>query len=326
MKQVILESPGKFTEREAPMAVTAAGHALVRMERVGVCGSDFHAFAGRHPAYTYPRILGHELAGVVVEAPGNSMGIEAGDRCAIEPYIACGQCRACNQGRNNCCENLRLLGIHVDGGMQEYLSVSLDLLHKSATLSLDQLALVETLGIGAHAVNRSDLRPGEEAMVVGAGPIGMAVAQFAAARGARVHVAEKSEWRRDFVEQMGYSSSESVEDQQADVVFDATGNAAVMGNSLRAVATGGRLVYVGLTRDPVSLDDALFHRKEITLLASRNSFGVFPEIIRMLEAGTIDTSRWISDRLQLSEVAAHFQWLPDRPRLIKAIVEIHPAE
>ncbi|MDR3409938.1 MAG: zinc-binding alcohol dehydrogenase family protein [Formivibrio sp.] len=323
MRQIVLEAPGRFIQREAPIPTAPAGHALVRMEKVGVCGSDFHAFAGRHPIYTYPRILGHELSGVVVEVPANEMGIEPGDRCAIEPYMSCGHCRACLMGRRNCCETIRLLGVHVDGGMQEYLSVSLHLLHKSSLLSLDQLALVETLGIGAHAVRRSGLMPGEKALIVGAGPIGIAVAQFASALGASVHVVELSEQRRVFVESMDFTSSRAAEGRQADVVFDATGNASAMADSLANVATGGSLVYVGLTRDPVCLDDALFHRKEVTLFASRNSCGMFPSIIHLIEEGKIDTSRWITDRLKLSEIVSVFQSLPKRKTLIKAIVDVN---
>lgn len=323
MKQIILEAPGKFTEREAPAPAVAAGHALMHIERIGVCGSDFHAFAGRHPIYTYPRIIGHELSGIVVQVAVNDKGIETGDRCAIEPYMICGKCRACERGRSNCCEDIRLLGIHVDGGMQEYLSVPIGLLHRSTRLSLDQLALVETLGIGAHAVNRSGLKAGEEVLIVGAGPIGISVGQFARLQGATVHMVEKQEWRRQFVERMGYSASATAEGRQADVVFDATGSAATMAHSLISVATGGTLVYVGLTRDPVCLDDSLFHRKEVTLLASRNSYGLFPHIIRTIEEGKLDTTNWITDRLKLSEVASQFKFLADRHTLIKAIVDMH---
>ena len=323
MKQIVLEAPGRFTEREVQAPIAAAGQALVQIEKVGVCGSDFHAFAGSHPIYTYPRIIGHELSGVVVEAPANEKGIQSGDRCAIEPYMSCGKCRACEIGRNNCCERIRILGIHVDGGMQEFLSVPLVLLHKSNRLSLDQLALVETLGIGAHAVMRSGLKEGEEALIVGAGPIGIAVAQFAAAVGAKVHLVEKSEWRRAFVESLGYTASLTPEDRQADAVFDATGSAVAMGKSLGQVATGGRLVYVGLTRDQVCIDDSVFHRKEVTLLASRNSHRQFPRIIQLIEEGKIDTSRWVTDRLSLAEVASQFQLLPNRQSLIKAIVDVN---
>lgn len=326
MKQIVLDAPGRFTEREAPVPIAAPGQALVQIEKVGVCGSDFHAFAGRHPIYTYPRIIGHELSGVIVEVPANDRGIQAGDQCAIEPYMSCGKCRACAMGRNNCCEHIRLLGVHVDGGMQEYLSVPVELLHKSNRLSLDQLALVETLGIGAHAVMRSGLREGEEALIVGAGPIGIGVAQFASAMGAKVHLVEKNEWRRAFVERMGYAATLTSEDRQADAVFDATGSAVAMGESLAHVATGGRLVFVGLTRDPICIDDALFHRREVTLLASRNSHGQFPRIIQLIEEGKIDTSLWVTNRLKLCQVVSEFEFLPAQQTLIKAIVDVNSLE
>ncbi len=206
--------------------------------------------------------------------------------------------------------------------MQDFLSVPISLLHKSEVLTLDQLALVEMLGIGAHAVARSGVKDGGEAMIVGAGPIGMAVAQFASALGVHVHLVERIEWRRDFAERMGYPTSLTAADRQADVVFDATGNALAMAASLDCVAPGGSLVYVGLTSEPVSIDDSLFHRKEVTLLASRNSLGQFPRIIRLIEAGKIDTDHWITDRLQLSEVMTTFESLLARPNVMKAVVEM----
>jgi 2-desacetyl-2-hydroxyethyl bacteriochlorophyllide A dehydrogenase len=322
MRQILLRAPGEFVDRQVPSPEPSNGEALVRIRAVGVCGSDFHAFAGRHPAYTYPRVLGHELSGITAEIPKNDKGIEIGDRCAIEPYISCGKCRACKAGRTNCCEQLRVIGIHVDGGMQAVLSVPLALLHKSTVLSLDQLALIETLGIGAHAVVRSQLRDGEEALVIGVGPIGLAAAQFAQAAGATVRVMEKNESRRSFAARLGFEAQNEHDDRLADVVFDATGNANSMGASLRYAAPAGRVVYVGLTRDNISIDNPLFHMREMTLYASRNSSGQFPRIIKMLEQHQIDTSPWITNRLGLSEVPERFKELPGNPNLIKTIVDI----
>jgi 2-desacetyl-2-hydroxyethyl bacteriochlorophyllide A dehydrogenase len=326
MRKILLTAPGKFVDLKAPRPVPASGEALVRVHRVGVCGSDFHASNGKHPVYTYPRVLGHELAGEIVEVPENARGLKVGDRCAIEPYISCGQCRTCKAGRTNCCERLRLIGVHVDGGMQGFLAVPVELLYKSEQLSLDQLALVETLGIGAHAVKRSGLRAGEDALVVGAGPIGLAVSQFAAALGAKVAIIEINDWRREFVQKLGIESLASADGRTADVVFDATGSAVVMGNSLSLVAPGGKLVFVGLTRDPVKIDDALLHRREVTLYASRNSCGQFQPIIRMLEEKKINTEPWITDRLRLDEVPARFQDLATKIGLMKAVVEVRDSD
>jgi len=326
MRQILLAAPGKFIERQVARPGVAAGEALVRIRRVGVCGSDFHALAGRHPVYTYPRVLGHELSGEVVEIGDNPQGIQAGDKVAVDPYINCGSCRACLRGRTNCCEQLRLYGVHVDGGMQGFLSVRMDLLHKSTTLSLDRLALIETLGIGAHAVSRSGLKKGESALVIGAGPIGLGVIQFAQIAGAQVRAIESSPLRRKFVESMGVEALPQPDGQLADVVFDATGSSESMGKSLQNVAAAGRLVYVGLTKEPITIDDALLHRREITIYASRNSCGQFPRIIRMIEEGKLDTTPWITDRIALTEVPRLLQDLPGKPSLIKALVELDDSD
>jgi 2-desacetyl-2-hydroxyethyl bacteriochlorophyllide A dehydrogenase len=322
MRQILLREPGDFVDRQVPRPLASHGDALVGIRRVGVCGSDFHAFAGRHPAYTFPRVLGHELAGEIVEVPAGEHGIRVGDRCAIEPYVSCGTCRACKLGRTNCCQDLRLFGVHVDGGMQAFLSVPVPLLHKSEILTLDQLALIETLGVGAHAVRRSGLTKLEEALVIGAGPIGLAVTQFAQATGAVVRIVEKNPWRRDFAGRFGVKALEEADGHLADVVFDATGNPKSMEASLQFVAPAGRLVFVGLCRDRVCIDDPLLHKREITLYASRNSCGQFPHIIRMIEQSQIDTAPWITDRMPLADVPARLKDLPGNPHLIKAVVEV----
>lgn len=320
MQQLILAAPGRFIEREVDSPSNATDEALMQINRVGVCGSDFHAFAGRHPAYIYPRVLGHELSGIVLKASENEYGINVGDRCAVDPYLNCGTCSMCLVGRTNCCERLEVIGIHRDGGMQELLPVPFRLLHKSKTLSLDELALVETLGIGAHAVERSEARAGQRALIIGAGPIGLGTALFAHAAGCEVTVVEKNDHRRQFAARYGWAVISSATDSMADLVFDATGNPLAMATSLQSVAPGGKLIFVGLTSDPVELNDGLFHKREVTLLASRNSAHQFPRIIRMLEAGEMDVKSWISVRLSLSELPTGFADLPKRPTLIKAIV------
>ena len=322
MRQLVLAAPGQFLSREVDPPARPSDCALVRINSIGVCGSDFHAFAGRHPAYVYPRVIGHELAGTVTYAEDNEYGIQMGDRCAIEPYVNCGECSTCRMDRPNCCERLEVLGVHRDGGMQEILAVPYRLLHRSATLSADELALVETLGIGSHAVARSGANKDETSLVVGAGPIGLGTALFARAAGCRVTVVEPNQYRREFAQKQGLDVAASMEGQSTDIVFDATGNAKVMAESLNHVAPGGRLVFVGLTSSPVILDDSLFHKREITLLASRNSAHQFPRILRMMESGEISVKEWITNRLTLSEVATEFAELSARSGLIKAIVSL----
>jgi threonine dehydrogenase-like Zn-dependent dehydrogenase len=206
--------------------------------------------------------------------------------------------------------------------MQPYYRVPVRLLHKSDKLSLDQLALVETLGIGFHAVERSGLEAGEEALVVGAGPIGLAVTQFALARGANVRVLELSEPRRAFVEKLGVETLASPPGEPCGVVFDATGNSKAMEAAFDYLATAGRLIFVGLVLGRISFDDPLFHRREMTVLSSRNSCFAFPPIIEMIEQGRVDTSPWITDRLALADVPRDFASLRQRPQMVKAMVEV----
>src|SRR6478609_5046717 len=203
MLQIVLETPGRFTAIDVPEPVAAAGEALVRVHRVGVCGTDLHAFAGKQPFFSYPRVLGHEL-GVEVVDPGEAPGeLRAGDRCSVEPYLNCGKCIACRRGKPNCCTTLQVLGVHTDGGMRPLLRVPARKLNKSAKLDYDQLALVETLGIGAHAAGRAQLVAGEFVLVIGAGPIGLSVIQFAQARGATLAVMDVSEARLEFCRKLG---------------------------------------------------------------------------------------------------------------------------
>jgi 2-desacetyl-2-hydroxyethyl bacteriochlorophyllide A dehydrogenase len=210
--------------------------------------------------------------------------------------------------------------------MQGVLSVPLHLLHTSVVLDLDQLALVVTLGIGAHAVQRSGLEAGESALVIGAGPIGLAVTQFAQAAGANVVVVEKSKWRREFATGFGVEAFAEAGARMADVVFDATGNAGAMGASLEHVSPTGRLVFAGLTKERVCLDDALLHRLEITVFASRNSREQFPRIIEMIEKEEIDTSRWVNERIPLKDVPSRFKNLVGNTALIKAMIDVEATD
>ncbi|VTR97190.1 zinc-binding alcohol dehydrogenase family protein [Tuwongella immobilis] len=324
MQQITLTEPGRFVADsvEAP-GEPPIGFARVRIHRIGVCGTDLHAFAGRQPFFRYPRILGHELGVEVLAVGGDTSHVAIGDRCAIEPYLNCGVCHACVRNKPNCCERLEVLGVHSDGGMRGQILVPIAKLHPSENLTWDQLALVETLGIGQHAVERAQLHAGESVVIVGAGPIGLATLQFAKAAGAQVTVLEPNPMRRAFVQStFGVDAREPSDDHCYDVVFDATGNIAAMEASVARVAFGGKLVFVGLVQGRISFDDPLFHRREMTILASRNSANAFPTIMRMIESGTLDTTPWITHRLLLSEVPSRFPELPRIPELVKAMIEV----
>ena len=326
MRRISLLEPGRFVADGCPPPDPPPGNAVVRTHRIGVCGTDLHAFAGRQPFFTYSRVLGHELGVEVLEVPPGETRVRPGDRCAVEPYLSCGGCHACRLGRPNCCESLQVLGVHTDGGMRGRIAVPVERLFKSDKLSFDQLALVETLGIGAHAVARSKLKAGESVLIVGAGPIGLAVLQFALVAGGRVRVLDVSRQRREFAARFDVETLAEPDGKLAEVVFDATGNPTAMEASFERVAHGGRLIFVGLVLGRVGFDDPLFHRREMTVFASRNSCGQFPRIIRMIEGGRIDTTPWITHRLSLADVPGRFAELPGRPGLVKAIIEVSDAD
>jgi 2-desacetyl-2-hydroxyethyl bacteriochlorophyllide A dehydrogenase len=337
VKTVTLQQPGRLAFLEAPPpGPPGPDEALVRVRRVGVCGTDFHAFKGDMPFFTYPRILGHELGVEVLEAPRAS-GVKPGDRCALAPYLECGRCVACRRGRSNCCAKLEVLGVHVDGGMREMIKVPARKLHPSGALSFEQLALVETLSIGAHAVGRATLEPGENVLVVGAGPIGLAVIQSALPAGVRLIATDVNESRLEFCRRRLGIDQTFVADASADealaeitsgeratVVFEATGNAASMERSFDFVASGGKLVLVGICPSKVAFSDPEFHRREMTLLSSRNALSAdFARVLSAVEAGTLDTRPWVTHRASLSDLAHTLPaWADPQSGVLKAMVEI----
>jgi 2-desacetyl-2-hydroxyethyl bacteriochlorophyllide A dehydrogenase len=336
MNQIVLQNPGKFELTEAAEPRQGPGEALVRVHRLGVCGTDIHAFHGRQPFFSYPRVVGHELGLEVIDPGDRPNGLRPGDRCSLEPYFNCGSCIACRRGKPNCCSELKVFGVHIDGGMRPILSVPARKLHKSDKLTYDQLALVETLGIGAHAVERADVKGNEFVLVIGAGPIGLSVMQFVIARGATLAVMDVAESRLEFCRrQMGIQHTLSPGPGAPDilreigkgdlptVVIDATGNAKSMAGAFDLPAHGGRIVFVGLFQGEVSFNDPNFHRRELTLYASRNALpGTFRDIIALIEAGRVDTAPWISNRVSLWDVPRRFPEFAGDPAIIKTMIDV----
>ena len=334
MRTVTLLEPGKLALSETSMpAEPGPGQALVRVHRIGICGTDMHAFRGTMPFLTYPRILGHEL-GVEVEALGEGVSnVSLGDRCAVECYLNCGKCVACRAGKTNCCESLRTLGVHTDGGMRDYFLLPANKLHASKTLTYDQLAIVEMLCIGAHAIRRSQPQEGEPTLVVGAGPIGLGVMAFAKAAGAEVIGMEIREDRIRFAEsdlgvrrwvQPGPDAARALRELSGGdlptLVLDATGNAASMMAAFDLVAPGGKLVYVGLFQGDVHFHDPRFHSHEMTIMASRNATAEdFRHVMSCLETGSVDITNWITHQESFTNTVDVFPtWLEPEAGVIKA--------
>ncbi|MGO4500906.1 zinc-binding alcohol dehydrogenase family protein [Paenibacillus sp. 2RAB27] len=335
MKAIVCEQIEhlKYVEVEEP--TVGVGEALVRIQRIGICGTDLHAFKGNQPFFSYPRILGHELAGYVEELGEGVTDVAVGDLVSVVPYMHCGQCIACRNGKTNCCTDMKVLGVHRDGGMVERLALPVSHLIKAVGLTLDQAAMLEPLSIGAHAVRRSELRSGETALVIGAGPIGLGVMILAKQRGANVIAMDINEERLAFCRDWAgvdhtvnalqlpkEKLAELTNGEFPTVVFDATGNARSMTDAFGLVAHGGKLVYVGLVKADIAFHDPDFHKRELTLMGSRNAtMEDFDTVRSALKTGSIDIERYITHRASFEEMVENFEaWLKPESKVIKAMV------
>ena len=335
MLTIVCETPGtlRAEQREAPQR--GDGEVLLRVRRVGVCGTDMHIFSGNQPYLNYPRVMGHELSGTVEEAPAGS-ALRHGDPVYVMPYLSCGQCAACRQGKTNCCVNIQVLGVHRDGAFTELLCVPQAFVHKADGLTLDQAAMIEFLAIGAHAVRRADVQTRQRVLVVGAGPIGLAAMLFAHLRGATVSALDTREDRLVFATRhLGIAHAVRVGDGDLqnlaaitsgeffETVFDATGNASAMERGFEFIAHGGKYVLISIVPNRISFSDPEFHKREATLLGSRNATQEdFDTVVAAMRAGRVPTDAFGTHRMPLAKVPTDFAGLLDPAAgVVKALVE-----
>lgn len=337
MLSIFCDTPGTLTAREIEKPIREDGEVLVSIRRIGVCGTDLHIFSGNQPYLSYPRMMGHELSGVVEEAPDGS-NLQAGDIVTIIPYLSCEKCSACLKGKTNCCRNIGVLGVHRDGGMCEYLSLPEKYVVKAEGLNLDQAAMTEFLAIGAHAVRRGNVEAGQKVLIVGAGPIGMAVAVFALSRGAEVTLLDgrmdrltfcKNELKAHHIVELGEVDLDQLtaitNGDFFDVVFEATGNAKAMERGFSFVGHGGSYVLVSIIASDISFNDPEFHKRETTLLGSRNATPEdFEVVLAALKSGQVPDAL-ITHRLSLQDVPQQFSGLLDpKAGVVKAMISIDP--
>ena len=338
MRALSLDAPGKLRMVAlADPSEPGPAEALIRIRQIGICGTDYHAFHGNQPFFTYPRILGHELGVEIVAVGSEVRHLVKGDHCAVRPYLSCGSCPACLRGKPNCCLSLQVLGVHVDGGLREFAVLPAASLHPARALTFEHLALVEPLAIGAHAVTRAELSKEERVLVVGVGPIGLAVTQFALLAGAQVIVTDISPQRLAFCQDLWpavicIDGREPVVealkpllgDDFPTAIFDATGNPHSMQATFNYVGYGGRVIFVGLSQGDITFSDPLFHSREVTLLASRNALAAdFDYIISALEAHEFNLAPWMTHRATLETATDAFpQWSEANSVMIKGLISI----
>lgn len=337
MEALICTQPGIFDYTDILPPSVQPGQAIIKIKRIGICGTDLHAYKGTQPFFSYPRILGHELAAELVEADGAD-GFVPGEAVTFIPYFNCGKCIACRNGKPNCCADIKVCGVHIDGGMVSYLSVPSYSLIKSKGLGYDELALVEPLAIGAHGVKRANVQKDEFVLVIGAGPIGLGTMEFARIAGAKVIALDINDQRLQFCKErlrVSYAINGSTEDVLArlkeitngdmpTVVIDATGSQKAINNALQYLAHGGRFILIGLQKEAISFSHPEFHKRETTLMSSRNATREdFEHVIDSMKKGLVDPTTYITHRVKFGGLKDIFEsWLEPSTGVIKAMVEL----
>ena len=334
MKYIVCEKPGEFLLKEKEAPIRKKNEALLQINKVGICGTDLHAYCGNQAFFTYPRILGHELASEVLEIENNPKGIKAGDKVIVMPYVSCGTCIACKNDKSNCCTNISVLGIHGDGGMQEQIVVPADILLPANNLSDNQMAIAEPLAIGAHAIRRAAIKQDEYVVVIGCGPIGIGIIKLAQIEGAKVIAIDTNEQRLEYAKQkigVDYiintannpvkQISEITNGDLATAVFDASGHKGALETGPNYMAHGGRFVLVGLSKGDLTYNHPAIHAKEITLMCSRNAtIEDFEHVIDVLDQ--FPTGSFITHNVPFTEMIENFDsWLNPETGVIKATVD-----
>ncbi len=336
MKYIVCETPGNLTLKTGEIPTPASDEVLVKIRRIGICGTDLHAFAGNQAFFNYPRILGHELAGEIY-SPNGHLEFSSGDKVAIIPYINCGTCVACRAGKTNCCASLKVLGVHIDGGMQEVIAIPYRLLIPSPQLSWEEIAIIEPLCIAAHAVKRAQITQGQRVLVMGCGPIGLAIMVFAKLQGAQIIAMDINEQRLEVADTYfgtdhtmtpGPTAKDAIntltDSDLCDVVLDATGNKTALESGVDYMAHGGKFLLVGLYKDFLSFHHPSLHAKEASILCSRNATKEdFLFVIETLSKKLFPTKAYVTHQVPFGQMIDDFSsWTDPANRVIKAMVSL----
>ncbi len=337
MKQIICLEPGKFARREVAVPTPEPGKIILKIKRIGICGTDLHAYEGTQPFFSYPRVLGHELACEIAGEPAPDFKYQKGDPVTFIPYFPCHTCIACRNGKPNCCTNIQGAGVHIDGGMTEFIQIPEYALINGHGLSYDELAMVEPMAIGAHAIRITEIRADEYVLITGAGPIGLGVMAFAKISGAKVIAMDVNNARLEFakkyfgvdytvnaLENPAEQIGKITNGEMVTAVIDATGNKRAIEGSLEFLAHGGRITMVGIQKEPFSFNHPEFHKRETTLRSSRNATREdFDQVVENIRSGTLNVAALISHRLPFDSLTEIFpQLLDPQMGVIKAIVEL----
>ncbi|CAM3451821.1 Zn-dependent oxidoreductase [Halomonas casei] len=335
MKAFQVKAPHAYQVADIDTPTANAGEVLVRVAFAGICGSDMHIIHGDNAFVRFPRITGHEFAGVVESLGDNVEGVAVGDRVCVDPVISCGECYPCRIGRPNVCSSLEVIGVHRDGGFEELVAVPAANVHRLPDhIGLDAAALVEPYTIAANVLDRMQPHPGDRLMILGAGVIGMTILQMALAKGIKdVIVTDVINERLAAAKELGathiFNSREHdvekevlalTQGEGVPLIADAACVPALLPQMLRLASAAGRIGLLGFSVQPSDLVQLEVIKKELTLVGSRLNNRKFPEVLGLMASGQLDPLALVSHRLPLSDMPSAIDMLDHRPEEARKVL------
>lgn len=335
MKSIVVREKGSIIFKEGTIPeIKDEKDILVKVKAVGICGSDIHIYNGSNPLATYPRVIGHEVSGEVIKAGKEVKKVKKGDKVAIDPVSSCGVCYACRSGNKNVCKELKVMGVHVDGGMQEYLVVDEDRIHKfNSDISFEEGAMIEPFTIAAQSTFKGDIREGDSVFVMGAGPIGLAILQVAKVKGAKVIISDLNSYRLKIAKELGADETinpqnESIEEkvmkftngEGANVIIDAVCIPQTLEQAIELASPAGRVVVLGFHSQPSSIAQVNITKKGLEIKGSRLHNNKFPEVIEWFNTKKVNPTSLISHRFKLEEIDKVFELIKANTEKICKIV------
>jgi 2-desacetyl-2-hydroxyethyl bacteriochlorophyllide A dehydrogenase len=336
MRAVVMNAPYSIEVTQRGDQTPGSGEVLVAVQATGICAGDMYIYLGKNPYVSYPQVGGHEIAGLVQAVGAGVTSVQPGDAVVVEPFLGCGKCYPCRVGKANCCANLQIIGVHRAGGFAEYVIAPASHIHHApAGLSPRVASFAEPVAIGVQACRRGQVSADDYVLILGCGPIGLALIEVAKARGARVLATDVLADRLNFAAQLGAETLpaddhlrqqvwERTNGEGMPVVIEATGNPQVMEQTVELVAAGGRIVIVGLVKQgvQVSFPGLDFTRKEMTVVGSRASVHCFPEALHLLASGAIHYPQ-VATEFDMWDAPEIFATLTKQPNLVhKAVLMV----
>ncbi|MGB4590409.1 MAG: zinc-binding alcohol dehydrogenase family protein [Clostridiaceae bacterium] len=335
MKSVKVNQPGELAiiEEQIPELLDSKS-VLVKVKAAGICGSDLSIYKGTSPVATYPRVIGHEFAGEIIEIGKDVQNLCIGDHVSINPVISCGYCNACKKGRGNVCKNLTVIGVHTDGGFREYLTVPASNAMKVASeIPWEQAAIIEPYTVAAQVNDRGGIKQGDMILILGAGPIAIAILQVAKMKGARVIITDLIDERlklakeagADFVINTGYADIKEevmkiTENEGVDVSIDAACVGITLLQAISCTGPGGVVVTMGFSNKPSNIQELSITMNELDLRGTRLNNEKFPEVISWVEAGKLDLTKIITDQYDFEDILKAFDKIKSFPESTSKVI------